>query len=242
MRFDVIIAIASIVAGAVAAVAGFGIGSILTPLMALRADTKAAVAAVSVPHLIGTFLRFWRLRRHVDRGVFWAFGVTSAVGGLIGALLHNLANSPVLSAIFGALLVFAGISGLTGLSAKMRLGRKAAYVAGAVSGALGGLVGNQGGIRSAAMLGFDIPKESFVATATAIALMVDAARMPVYFANDRTDLAGLWAAVLIACAGVVAGTLGGDKILRRLPEVLFRRLVSLLILSLGLFMLLRLRG
>ena len=113
MRFDVIIAIASIVAGAVAAVAGFGIGSILTPLMALRADTKAAVAAVSVPHLIGTFLRFWRLRRHVDRGVFWAFGVTSAVGGLIGALLHNLANSPVLSAIFGALLVFAGISGLT---------------------------------------------------------------------------------------------------------------------------------
>jgi len=129
----------------------------------------------------------------------------------------------------------------------MRLGRKAAYVAGAVSGALGGLVGNQGGIRSAAMLGFHIPKESFVATATAIALMVDAARMPVYFApvyfaNDRTDLAGLWAAVLIACAGVVAGTLGGDKILRRLPEVLFRRLVSLLILSLGLFMLLRLRG
>lgn len=103
-------------------------------------------------------------------------------------------------------------------------------------------MGNQGGIRSAAMLGFDIPKESFVATATAIALMVDAARMPVYFANDRTDLAGLWAAVLIACAGVVAGTLGGDKILRRLPEVLFRRLVSLLILSLGLFMLLRLRG
>ena len=108
-------------------------------------------------------------------------------------------------------------------------------------------MGNQGGIRSAAMLGFHIPKESFVATATAIALMVDAARMPVYFApvyfaNDRTDLAGLWAAVLIACAGVVAGTLGGDKILRRLPEVLFRRLVSLLILSLGLFMLLRLRG
>jgi len=131
--FAVIIAIGSVVAGAVAAVAGFGIGSILTPLMALRADTKTAVAAVSVPHLIGTALRFWRLRRHVDRGVFWSFGVTSAVGGLIGALLHNFADSPVLSVIFGALLVFAGISGLTGLSAKMRFGRKAAYVAGAVS-------------------------------------------------------------------------------------------------------------
>jgi len=151
--FSVIIAIASVVAGAIAAVAGFGIGSILTPLMALRVDTKIAVAAVSVPHLIATALRFWRLRRHVDRGVLWSFGVTSAAGGLIGALLHNFANSPVLSAILGALLVFAGVSGLTGFSAKVRFGRKTAYIAGGVSGALGGLVGNQGGIRSAAMLG-----------------------------------------------------------------------------------------
>lgn len=241
MGFAAILAIASAVAGAVAAVAGFGIGSILTPLIALRADTKTAVAAVSVPHLIGTALRFWRLRQYVDRRVFWNFGITSAVGGLIGALLHNFAGSPSLSAIFGVLLVFAGISGLTGLSAKMRFGRKAAYLAGAVSGALGGLVGNQGGIRSAAMLGFQVPKESFVATATAIALAVDAARMPVYFANDRTALAGLWAPVVVASAGVVVGTLGGDKMLRRLPEPLFRRLVSLLILGLGLFVLLRLR-
>jgi hypothetical protein len=33
-------------------------------------------------------------------------------------------------------------------------------LAGAVSGALGGLVGNQGGIRTAAMLGYEVPKES----------------------------------------------------------------------------------
>ena len=242
MGFAVVIAIASAVAGAIAAVAGFGIGSILTPLMALRVDTKTAVAAVSVPHLIGTALRFWRLRSYVDRSILWSFGVTSAAGGLIGALLHNFADSPVLSAILGGLLVFAGVSGLTGFSAKMHFGRKAAYMAGAVSGALGGLVGNQGGIRSAAMLGFHVPKESFVATATAIALMVDAARMPVYFADNKAHFGGLGVAVAIASAGVVAGTLGGEKILRRLPEPLFRRLVSLLILSLGLFVLLRLRG
>jgi uncharacterized membrane protein YfcA len=48
--------------------------------------------------------------------------------------------------------------------------------------------------------------------------------------------------VVVASAGVVAGTLGGGRILRRLPEPLFRRLVSLLILSLGLFVLLRLSG
>ena len=56
----------AIVAGAIAAVSGFGIGSLLTPLLALHAGTKTAVAAVSIPHLIGTAIRFWRLRGHAS--------------------------------------------------------------------------------------------------------------------------------------------------------------------------------
>jgi len=171
----------------------------------------------------------------VERGVFLSFGTTSAAGSLVGALLHAYASSPALTALFGALLMFAGGIGLTGLFEKMRIGPGAAYFAGTASGMLGGLVGNQGGIRSATMLGFDIPKESFVATAAAIALVVDCARMPIYFAGEGQQIAALWRIVAVACGGVLAGTLGGEKILRRVPPLLFRQLVSLLVLSLGLF-------
>jgi Sulfite exporter TauE/SafE len=124
------------------------------------------------------------LKQHVDRKVFWRFGVFSAAGGLVGAVLNARIQSRVLTLVFGALLIFAGISGLNGLAEKMRFGRKAAWIAGGISGFFGGLVGNQGGIRSAALLGFDISKEAFVATATAVALIVDGARMPVYFMTD----------------------------------------------------------
>lgn len=41
--------LAAIVAGAIAALAGFGIGSVLTPLLALSVGTKEAVVAVSIP-------------------------------------------------------------------------------------------------------------------------------------------------------------------------------------------------
>ena len=242
MGFAFIIAIAAAVAGAIASIAGFGIGSILTPLMALHADMKIAVAAISIPHLLGTALRFWRLRRYVDRGVFLSFGIASAAGGLAGALLHAHAASPALAALLGALLILAGVTGLAGLTRKVRFGRTSAYIAGAASGAFGGLVGNQGGIRSAAMLAFHVPKESFVATATAIALVVDFARMPVYFATEGDKIAGLWPMITIASLGVLIGTLGGEKILKRVPEPLFRRLVSLLILGLGLFVLLEHRA
>jgi uncharacterized membrane protein YfcA len=110
-------------------------------------------------------------------------------------------------------------------------------VAGALSGGLGGLVGNQGGIRSAAMLGFNVPKESFVATATAIALFVDAARLPVYLAGEWRDIFALWPLVLAATGAVVLGTAVGTPVLRRLPTHLFRRILSVLLILLGLYML-----
>ena len=172
---------ASVLAGAIAALSGFGIGSLLTPLLALSVGTKEAVIAVSIPHLVATGLRFWTLRDNIDFQVLKNFGISSAAGGLFGALLGARFSSPILAYILGSLLVFAGLTGLTGISKKMRLGRKAAWLGGAVSGLLGGLVGNQGGIRSAALLGFNLEARAFVATATAIALVVDGARMPVYF-------------------------------------------------------------
>ena len=67
MIFEVAVLLVAVVAGALAAVTGFGIGSLLTPLLALEVDTRLAVAAVSVPHVVGTALRFWLLSGGVDR-------------------------------------------------------------------------------------------------------------------------------------------------------------------------------
>ncbi|MBX6365996.1 MAG: TSUP family transporter, partial [Gemmatimonadetes bacterium] len=119
----------------------------------------------------------------------------------------------------------------------VRWGRRAAWVAGALSGALGGMVGNQGGIRTAALLGFDVPKESFVATATAIGLFVDAARLPVYLATSWHDIVGVGPLVLVATGAVVAGTVVGTRVLGRLAPAVFRRVIAALLIGLGLYML-----
>ena len=119
----------------------------------------------------------------------------------------------------------------------MRFGRTAGWIAGALSGIFGGLVGNQGGIRSAALLGFEVSKESFVATATAIALLVDIFRMPVYAATQYRSLLAAWPEMLVAAVGVVVGTLAGKPLLRRIPERSYRAIVSAIILALGVWML-----
>ena len=232
-----LIAAAAFLAGAIASIAGFGIGSLLTPLVSVTMGTRLAVALISIPHLAATFVRFWSLRRDVNRAVLLHFGLLSAAGGLAGALLHSMASSPKLTLVLAGLLLFAGLGSLTGFTRRMRFGRRTAWAAGALSGLLGGLVGNQGGIRSAALLGFGLKPEQFVATATAIGLMVDAARMPVYFAASGHEIWAQPGILASSKAGVLAGTLFGNRLLRRLPAQVFHRLVGALVFTLGVYML-----
>lgn len=229
----------SILAGAIAALAGFGIGSVLTPALAFSVGTRVAVTVVALPHFAGTALRLWMLRSSIDRAVLLTFGLASAAGGLAGALLHSIIASPVLAMVLGALLVFGGASELTGLVGRVRLLGSWAIGGGVLSGLFGGLVGNQGGIRSAALLRFDLGPQALIATATASALLVDLARVPVYLVSNGDDLLDAWPLVLSLAAGVVLGTLIGAPVLRRIPERVFRRVLALFLIALGVMMLLR---
>jgi uncharacterized membrane protein YfcA len=233
--FDVIVAVASVVAGAIASLAGFGIGSIMTPLLMLRLDAKIAVAAVSIPHIIATAIRFWMLRVSLDRNVLLRFGLTSAAGGLLGALAHAVVGVRTLTVFLGIILIFTGAIGVLGIN--LRFHRHAAPVAGFFSGLLGGMVGNQGGIRSGAMLGFDLSKEAFIATSTAIGLIVDGARMPVYLWREGRNLIPVHAMIVVMTVGVVIGTFLGRVLLGRIPEPIFKRIVSGLVLLLGIALL-----
>ena len=236
---ETLLLLAAIAGGIVAAVAGFGIGSLVTPVLAWQMDARVAVAVVSIPHLIGTAFRFWKLGGRVDRRVLTSFGIMSAAGGLAGALLQERTTTPALLVLFGGLLLFTSAAELSGFGRRMRFGGVIAWIAGGLSGLLGGLVGNQGGIRSAALLGVDLPKHAFVTTATAVALMVDAARVPVYawFMGDAMAAAFGW--IAIATVGVIIGTIVGLRMLKAIPERMFRRVVAVVLGVLGAAMLVR---
>jgi hypothetical protein len=238
--FVVVATVAAMIAGAIASISGFGIGSVLTPVLSTQFDVRLAIALVSLPHLAGTFVRFLLVRTHVDRDVLLGFGAASAIGGLVGAALQAVVQSSALAIIFGLLLVFAGLGSLTGFAQRMRFsGRRSALVGGAFSGLLGGLVGNQGGIRAAALLGFDVEREAFVATATAVALIVDGARIPVYLTTQGADLAPHWPLIVLLAVGAIVGTVLGGRALRQMNEAVFRRVVGVLLLVLGAYTLVR---
>jgi uncharacterized membrane protein YfcA len=227
----------AVVAGAVAAVSGFGIGSLLTPFLLLSFPAAEAVAIVAVPHAVATSVRFWRLRSDVDRPTFKQFGIASAVGGLVGASLQPVLGSGALTLVLAALLLAAGGSELLRRSVPLPTTPLWRLAGGSLSGVFGGLVGNQGGLRAAALLGFRLQTKALVATATASALLVDAARVPIYLALRGSVIAATVPLWLAGTAGVVVGTFLGVPLLGRVPPALYRQLVGGLLVALGLSLL-----
>jgi len=164
------------------------------------------------------------------------FGLASAVGGLAGAAIAIFIGSGILAVILGVLLVLAGTFELTGVGRRLRLGDRAAMAAGALSGVFGGLVGNQGGIRSAALLHFDLHGPALVATSTAVALLVDGVRVPIYIVGGADVLLANVRTIVLLSAGGLIGTVLGAPVLRRLPEWLFRRMLAVLLIGLGILL------
>jgi uncharacterized protein len=232
-----LIALVSFIAGATASVVGFGIGSLLTPVMAARFGTDLAIASIALPHLAGGFLRGWRLRRSIDWRVLVRFGILSAVGGLIGALAFARLAPAVLARILGALLVLTATAGITGWSERWNPRGPLVWVLGALSGFFGGIVGNQGGLRAAALSAFGLEPIVFVATSTLIGVMIDLVRSPIYLHRAAHGLASIWTLVALAVIGVLAGTLAGERLLLGLSRERFRRVVCVTIGLLGLWFL-----
>jgi uncharacterized membrane protein YfcA len=210
---------------------------LLTPLLATRLGAATAIAAVAIPHAAATALRFWRLRRAVDWRVIRSFGFLSAAGGLAGALLYARLSSRVLTIVLGLLLVATAVAGLTGWMTRWHATGARAATLGLLSGFFGGIAGNQGGLRAAALLGFGLAPAVYVATSTTIALLVDAARTPVYVWRAGPVLANLATPIGVATAGVLVGTVLGERLLLGLPIERFRRIVSALIGLLGVWLL-----
>jgi uncharacterized protein len=229
----------AVLSGATAAVAGFGIGSLLTPVLAARFGTQVAIAAVTIPHAAATALRFWRLRAAVDWSVVRGFGLLSAAGGLAGGLLYARLSSRVLTIVLGLLLLATALASLTGWSTRWKATGPTASGLGLLSGFFGGVAGNQGGLRAAALLGFSLSPAAYVATSTAIGLMVDTARAPIYIWRAGAALVSLATPIAVATAGVLLGPVLGERLLLGLSPERFRRGVSILIGILGVWLLTR---
>lgn len=103
---------------------------------------------------------------------------------------------------------------------------------------IGGLIGNQGAIRSAFLLNYKISKETFIATGVVIACVIDLTRIPVYWVSYASALSDTWQSLSVLVSITFVGTLFGTFLLKRFSPAGFKKWVSGAIILMGIYFLL----
>lgn len=186
---------------------GFGLGTLLMPVLALFLPIEQAIAITAIVHFLNNLLKLGLLGRYADKQVIMKFGLPALLSAFLGAWVlgflveraslisyhlfnHEFHITPVKLTIAILLAVFT-LSELGSKGSTISFDRKYLLIGGLMCGFFGGLSGHQGALRSAFLIKSELSKESFLGSGSVIACLVDLPRIAVY---------GLPSADLVLCS------------------------------------------
>jgi len=229
---------------------GFGLGTLLMPVVALFFPLDLAIAMTAMVHLANNLFKIGLLGQQADRSVLLKFGAPAILAAFVGAALLTYlgAVKPIyeyqafgsdrqvsmLKLIIGVLIISFVVLELSPTFSKIALDRQWLPLGGIISGFFGGLSGHQGAFRSMFLIKAGLEKEAFVATGVVLAVMVDLARMVIYGADISAHGEAVeWRLVFGASASAFTGAYVGAKILKKVTLRSVQLIVSALLIVVG---------
>ena len=246
----VVIALAALFASCLTLFSGFGLGTLLMPVVAIFFPLDVAIAMTAMVHFANNVFKLGLLGLNADRGVILRFGIPAIIASLLGALLltrlshlapidqYVLGGStytimPIKLVVGAVIIAFVALE-LSPTFAALSFDRRFLPFGGCISGFFGGLSGHQGAFRSMFLIKAGIGKEQFIATGVVLAVLVDITRMLVYGWDATTAPKNVdWLAVGIATLFAFAGAFVGARLVKKLTITAVQRIVSVLLVIVG---------
>jgi len=249
----VVVSVAALFASALTLFSGFGLGTLLMPVVAIFFPVEVAIAITAMVHLANNLFKVALLGKKANRSVLLSFGVPAVVSAFLGALVlgwlsvvpsileyaafGNQIHVSPLKLVVGMLILAFVVLELSPKFSSIALDKKYLPYGGVVSGFFGGLSGHQGAFRSMFLLKAGLSKEEFVATGVMLAVMVDTSRMLIYGWEMSGQHRGVeWPLVIAASVSAFVGAYLGSKLLKKITIRSIQIVVSILlvVVSLGL--------
>jgi uncharacterized membrane protein YfcA len=234
---------------------GFGLGTILTPVMMIFFPVEIAVAFTGIVHFSNNIFKLFIIGFNANKRVIIKFGIPAILAAFLGSyILVNLDTKYIIYSIslFGEnrsitfvkflvsiLLIVFSIIDLVPSFKKLKFGQHILPLGGFLSGFFGGLTGNQGALRSAFLIKLKLEKHVFVGSTAVISFFVDFTRLGVYSTSMiNIDYEQYYVLGLFAIFSAILGAFVGNKLLKKITLEFIQILVAILILILSLCFLL----
>ncbi len=228
-----LITVLSFIANIIGTVSGFGVGTVLTPILLLFLPFGPTVLLVCILHWFHDVFKLFFFRSGIDWKLFIYFGIPTIVATFLGALLVTPTQSHVLTALLGLFLIFS--VGMMYAVESFRIPDTwiTSMVGGLLSGFFAGIFGIRGAVRSVFLSAFDLRKATYIGTTGAISLLLDSTRLGVYLWDGiRMDQSLVWGFAFFVPASFI-GAYVGAKMVHWIPQKYFRDVVAIFLFLVG---------
>jgi uncharacterized membrane protein YfcA len=230
-------AVATLVAGTLAAVSGFGGAAILLPLLVAAFGVREAIPILTVAQLIGNASRVWFNRREVDWPVVGWFSLGAVPAAIAGSLLFATAPLAALTRLLGAFLLMIVIYRHTRKTAP-RMPLRGFTVLGVLSSFLSALLGSVGPIMAPFFLAYGLVKGAYIGTEAMATVVMHVFKIATYSSKSLMTWKGVGIGLMMG-VGLLAGSYLGSRIVHRISERVFVLLVEATLVIAGLQFLIR---
>ncbi len=234
----IVLALTALFASTLAAVTGFGGAAVLLPVLVAAFGVREAIPVLTVAQLIGNGSRVWFNRREINWQVVGWFALGGIPMALLGGYLFAKAPLSALTRLLGAFLL------LIVVWRHLRPHRSSPFptpsFAGIGAGAsfLSALLGSVGPIMAPFFLAYGLVKGAYIGTEALSTVVMHLTKLVAYRQTDVLT----WAGVLIGLALgpiMVLGSWLGKRIVDRLPERVFIRIIEAVLIVAGVLFLVR---
>ena len=221
----------ALVAEILGTVGGFGSSLFFVPLAGYFLDFHSVLGITGVFHVASNLSKIILFKKGVDKKLLLTMGIPALVFVGLGALMSKYINVSVAELIMACFLIILS-STLLIKEIILKPTTFNAISGGILSGFLAGLIGTGGAIRGLTLTAFNLNQQAFIATSAIIDLGVDGTRSIIYTFNGYVHLHDLYLILLLFIVSFI-GTWIGKKLLTRVSEKVFKRIVLFLILATG---------
>jgi uncharacterized membrane protein YfcA len=222
----------------VGTIGGFGSSVFFVPMAQFFLDFKTVLMLTAILHDFSNTSKLYLFRKNIDKRLLLLYGIPSTVFVIIGALLSKYLQSQYTELMLGIFLIlFCGFVFMFP-SFQLSTSKPGAIAGGTVAGFLAGLIGTGGAIRGMSLTAFNLEKNVFIATSAAIDFFVDASRTVVYIFNGYLLSSHLFYIPFLLAVAFL-GSYAGKRMLTKISQENFRKIVLSLLLLIGITMVIR---
>jgi uncharacterized protein len=229
---------------------GFGLGTILTPVMMVFFPLDVAIAVTGVIHLSNNVFKLSIIGAKADKNVLIRFGIPSILAAFLGAwLLLNFPDLPniytysiyektffitPLKLIIALLLIAFALADLLPSLQKIQFDKSKLPLGGFLSGFFGGFSGHQGALRSAFLIKSGLSKEAYIGTAVVLSTMIDVTRIGVYSSKiNSIQIENHYTLVILSIISGILGAFVGNKLLTKITFKMIQIIVAYLLIGIS---------